>query len=133
MRTKLALSCIVAIAGLFIAPSLRAQTTTTLFGTITDRSGAVFPNAQVTATNVRTNQSRTAVTNSEGQYRIEFLPIGEYTVAMSATGFKKLVQKGVVLEVNVTTRVDATLDVGTLTEEISIAGAAPLVNTADAQ
>jgi Carboxypeptidase regulatory-like domain len=133
MRIKLALTCLAITISLLTAPSLRAQTTTTLYGTITDRSGGVLPDAQVTATNVSTNQARSMQTNSEGQYRFDFLPVGEYAVAITAKGFKKLVQKGVVLEVNVTARVDATLDVGTLTEEVSIAGAAPLVNTADAQ
>jgi hypothetical protein len=133
MRTKLALLCIFVSMALLTAPSLRAQTTTTLYGTISDRSGAMIPNAQVTATNARTNQARSTQTNSEGQYRLDFLSIGEYFVEMTAKGFKKFVQKGVVLEVSVTARVDATLDIGTLSEEIAITGTVPLVNTADAQ
>jgi hypothetical protein len=133
MQNKLALSCIALSISLFTAPSLRAQTTTTLYGTISDRSGAVIPGAQVTATNVGTNQARSAKTNAEGQYRFEFLPIGEYTVEMTAAGFKKFVQKGVLLEVNVAARVDSTLDVGTLSEEVEISGSAPVVNTANAQ
>jgi len=93
----------------------------------------VIPNAQVTATNVGTNQSRTAPTNAEGQYRLEFVPIGQYSVEMTATGFKKFVQKGIVLEVNVNARVDASLDIGTISEEISVTSAVPLVNTANVQ
>ncbi len=93
----------------------------------------MIPVAQVTATNVRTNQARSAQTNAGGQYRFEFLPIGEYSVEMTATGFKKFVQKGVLLDVNVAARVDSTLDVGTLAEEVEIVGAAPVVNTANAQ
>jgi hypothetical protein len=133
MQIRLTLYCTFASICFLAAPSLRAQTTTTLYGTVSDRSGAVIPNAQVTATNVRTNQARTAETNNAGQYRFDFLPIGEYSVEMTATGFKKFVQRGVVLEINVTARVDVTLDVGTLSEEIEITGAAPLVNTANAQ
>uniref|UniRef100_Q01UH0 TonB-dependent receptor n=1 Tax=Solibacter usitatus (strain Ellin6076) TaxID=234267 RepID=Q01UH0_SOLUE len=133
MQKKLVLSCIALSLSLFNAPTLRAQTTTSLYGTISDRSGAVIPAAQVTATHVGTNQARSAKTNAEGQYRFEFLPIGEYTVEMTATGFKKFVQKGVLLEVNVAARVDSTLDVGTLSEEVEISGSAPVVNTANAQ
>jgi hypothetical protein len=116
-----------------VVPFLRAQTTTSLFGTISDRSGAIIPGATVTVTNTRTNQVRTSQTNADGQYRLDFLPVGEYSLEMTATGFKKFVQKGVVLEVAVTSRVDATLDVGTLTEEVAVTASAPMVNTADAQ
>src|SRR5579872_171467 len=80
---------------------LCAQTTTTLYGSVTDKSAAVVPGAKVTATNIGTNQSRTAETNSEGQYRFDFLPIGSYTVEVSASGFKKFLQKNVTLDVNV--------------------------------
>src|SRR6185369_11611171 len=98
MQTKLTLSCIALSISLLAVSPISAQTTTTLYGTITDRSGGVIPVAQVTATNVRTNQARSAQTNAGGQYRFEFLPIGEYSVEMTATGFKKFVQKGVLLE-----------------------------------
>jgi hypothetical protein len=115
------------------APWLRAQTTTTLYGTVTDKTNAVVPGAQVTATNTGTNLVRTAETNAEGQYRIEFLPIGEYTVAVSTSGFKKSVSKNVILEINVSARVDAVLDVGTLSEQVEVTAATPQVNTYNAQ
>ena len=110
-----------------------AQTTTTLLGTVTDKSGAVVPNADVTATNTGTNLARTAKTNSQGEYRIDFLPIGDYNVEVSANGFKKSLQKGITLQVNVTARADAALDVGALTEEINVTGEAPTVNTSNAE
>ncbi|HUI56791.1 MAG TPA: carboxypeptidase regulatory-like domain-containing protein [Bryobacteraceae bacterium] len=117
---------------LLAAPFLRAQTTTTMFGTVTDKSGAVVPAAQVTATQLATNLSRTTQTNAVGEYRLEFLPIGEYKVAVSSPGFKKFEQTGIVLEVNVVARVDATLDVGTASEVVEVASDAPLVNTDNA-
>ena len=67
--------------------------------------------AQVTA-KIWGNLTRTVQTNSEGQFRLEFLPIGNYSMEVAAAGFKKFVQKGVTLEVNVTARVDAVLDLG---------------------
>jgi hypothetical protein len=112
---------------------LNAQTTTTLYGTVTDKSGASVPGAQVTATNVGTNQSRTAQTNAVGEYRFEFMPIGSYTVEITAQGFKKSVHKDLILEVNVATRADAAMDVGTITEEVDVVATAPLVNTNNAQ
>ena len=61
------------------------------------------------------------------------MPIGAYSVEVTATGFKKSVQKGITLEVNVNARVDASLDVGTMTEEVDVTASAPLVNTDNAQ
>ena len=133
MNSRKGFLCLAISAAFLAAPLLRGQTTTSLVGTVIDRSGAAVPGAQVTATNQGTNLSRNAQTNSQGEYRIDFLPVGEYAVGFSASGFKKTLQKGVVLEVNVTARVDATLDVGGLTESVEVTAAAPLVNTANAQ
>lgn len=115
------------------ASLVRAQTTTTLYGTVTDNSGAVVPGAQVTAANIGTNLTHTTQTNAEGLYRFDFMPIGSYSVEVAAKGFKKFLQKGIALDVNVMARVDASLDVGETTERIEITAAAPAVNTDDAQ
>jgi hypothetical protein len=118
---------------LLAAPLAYAQTTSTLFGTVTDKTGAVVAGAQVVASNTGTNQQRTVSTNAQGDYRIEFLPIGDYTVEISATGFKKFVQKNVGLGINVPTRVDGQLDIGTMTEAVEVTAAPPAVNTDNAQ
>jgi hypothetical protein len=104
-----------------------------LLGTVIDKTGARVPGADVIATNAGTNLSRATKTYTQGEYRIDFLPIGDYNVEISATGFKKSLQKDVTLEVNVTARVDATLDVGAVTEEINVSAEAPLVNTSNAE
>jgi hypothetical protein len=119
-------------SALFSAP-LWGQTTASLVGTVLDRTGAAVPNAAVSATNVGTNLTRTAVANSQGEYRIDLLPVGEYTVEVSASGFKKAVQNAVVLAVNVTARLDAVLDVGAVSDSVEVSASAPLVNTANAQ
>ncbi len=83
--------CLLAITLLLAgACVVSAQTTTTLYGTVTDKSGAIVPGAQVTATNVGTNQSRTAQTGTEGEYRFDFMPVGAYTVEVTATGFQEI-------------------------------------------
>ena len=133
MNRKVVVFLLVGLLSLCSVPLLNAQTTTTLYGTVSDKSGAVVPGAQVTATNVGTNQSRTAQTNPEGQYRFEFMPIGAYSLELTATGFKKFVQKGIALDVNVNARVDASLEVGTMTEEINVTASAASVNTDNAQ
>lgn len=104
-------------------------TTSTIVGTVTDKSDAAVPGAQVTATNTATNSVRTTSTNAQGEYRIEFLPVGNYSVSISASGFKKEVRSGVVLEVNVPARVDAALELGEVTQSVEVTGSAPLVNT----
>jgi hypothetical protein len=116
------------------AVALVAQiTTTTISGTISDLTGAAIPNAQVTASNVGTGLTRTATTNTQGEYRIDLLPVGDYQVEVSATGFKKSKQTGIVLEISRTSRVDAVLAIGSVNEEITITAEAPQVNTSNAQ
>lgn len=116
-----------------MACSLGAQiTTTTLTGTVTDSTGAAVPNAQVTATNTGTSLARTVATNSQGEYRVEFLPVGSYQVEVNAPGFKKFVHSGVVLQINETARVDALLQIGGTNETVTVTSEAPLVNTDNA-
>ena len=71
------------------AGPLQAQlSTATMFGTITDSSGAVIPNATVVITQTLTNFTRQTTTNAQGEYRAEFLPVGPYTVKVDAKGFQ---------------------------------------------
>jgi hypothetical protein len=115
------------------AASVAAQVTTvTISGNVNDTAGAVIPNAQVTAINTETNFSRSATTDSSGQYSIQFLPIGLYRIEVTATGFKKYVRSGIVLEVNRNARIDPALEAGAVTETVSITSDAPLVETSNA-
>ena len=134
MRRELLVLLVVFSLGLAATQCVEAQTTTTtMFGTVTDKSGATVAGAQVTTMNTDTNLSRTVQTNAEGQYRIEFLPVGNYALEVSATGFKKFIQKGIKLEVDQNVRVDARLDVGAVTETVDVISDMPLVNTSNAE
>lgn len=114
----------------FTAVSVTAQvTTTTLIGTVTDKTGAVVVGASVTATNTGTNLQRSVNTNGGGEYRIEFLPVGGYSLVVEAAGFKKFVHTGVILEIAETARLDAVMDVGSTGETVEVSAAAPIVNT----
>src|ERR1700687_2015180 len=108
---------------------LAQSTTTTLYGTVTESSGAVVPDAKVTVTSVDTNLSRSVPTNSSGEYRIEFLPVGNYSLEVSAPGFKQFLQKGIILQVGQTARLDARLALGSVSEVINVTTEVPLVNT----
>ncbi len=119
---------------LFGALALQAQiTTTTISGIVSDSSGGAIPNAQVTVSNIGTGATHTATTNVSGAYRIDLLPVGDYEVEVSASGFKKSKQTGISLEMNRAARVDAVLTVGSVNEEVSVTADAPLVNTSNAQ
>src|SRR5208337_5026808 len=108
-------------------------TTGTIFGTVTDKSGAVVVNAEVIATNTETGLKRNTSTNSTGYYRMEFLPVGPYAVEITAPGFSKLEQTGIVLVATQSTKVDATLNPGSVTESAKVTGTAPLINTSNAE
>ena len=95
-------------------------TTATIVGTVTDPGGAIVPNAQVTARNTDTGLSRTVSSNDEGNYRIEFLPVGKYSVEVTLTGFKKALVSDVALQINDTVRVDVALNVGQVSETVTI-------------
>lgn len=108
-----------------------AQTTSaTIIGTVSDSTGAPVTAASVTARNIETGLTRTVSTGEDGNYRLEFLPVGNYTVEVTPTsGFKKASQTGIVLQVGDVLRNDITLEVGAVTEEVTITDAPPEVNT----
>ena len=93
--------------------SVQAQiTTATLTGTVTDTTGAVIPNAQVTALNVDTNTQHSVQTNGDGAYRIEFLPVGSYKLEVTATGFKAYTRTGLELTVAQIAQADVMMQIG---------------------
>ena len=87
----------------------------TITGTVTDSSGAVVPNAKVTAKDTNTGAERSTTTSSEGDYTIPELPAAPYQVTAEAQGFRKLTQS-LQLPVQVTRRADFKLTVGAATE-----------------
>ncbi|MEW5974973.1 MAG: TonB-dependent receptor [Acidobacteriota bacterium] len=113
---------------LFTAQSVQAQTGT-ISGYVKDPSGAAMPGAGVTAVQVGQQITRKAQANSEGFYNFVAMLPGEYEITFEASGFQKLVRSGVILTVNENIRVDAVLQVGSVETEVTVQGAAPLVDT----
>jgi Carboxypeptidase regulatory-like domain len=101
----------------------------TLAGNIVDPDGAAVPGAAVTATAVSTNLSRTAVTDSEGQYVLSGLTPGVYRLSVELSGFRPLTPEGVRLATGETVRLDLKLEVGGLTEAVTVVGDAPLLRS----
>ncbi|ADV83498.1 TonB-dependent receptor domain-containing protein [Terriglobus saanensis] len=113
----------------FSALSAFAQlSTATVFGNITDTSGAAVPNATITLVQTDTNFTRAAISKGDGTYREEFLPLGPYKVTVAAPGFKTLERTGIVLSVMQNAELSLTLDVGTTTETVNVSADVPLVN-----
>jgi hypothetical protein len=101
-------------------------------GTATDQSGAVLPGVTVTVLNNQTGVIRTFVTNADGIYDTNSILPGTYTVTFSKTGFEKLVKNSIVLQVGLAT-VDGALQVGAITQEVTVSSDLPLLKTEDAQ
>jgi len=108
------------------------QITGTIVGTVKDQQGAVVNSATVKATNVDTGFSRSTPTNSLGEYRIDYLPVGNYTVEATAPSFERYVQKNVSLDVDQELTVEISLAVGAATQTVTVSTAPPEVNTSDA-
>ena len=100
-----------------------------IVGTLTDQTGAVVPKATVTVTNTSTGLSRQATTDTAGYYSIPNLLEGTYDLAITASGFKTYTQRGVNVPINAATRIDVTIQVGALAEEVSVEATSALLQT----
>ena len=116
---------------LFISIAAHAQvTTSTLVGLVRDASNAVIPGATVVATHEGTGVSREGVTDANGEFVFSALPAGPYTVKIELTGFKALENRGMQLGAGQTVRQTFALEVGAMAETVTVAGEAPLIETA---
>ncbi len=106
-----------------------AQTSSGIFGTITDSSGALVAGANVVATNVATGVKYNAVTNSDGLYRVEQLPPGSYTMEVTSTGFDTQELQSFQLLVDQRSQQNFTMVVGKSTESVSVSAASLLIET----
>lgn len=101
-------------------------------GTVTDASGAVIPGVAVSATNSETSESRSIETDSNGRYLIGNLSVGNYNVRVTASGFKDMVVQNVKVTTNGIAKVDLVLEVGSVSEVVSVAVDAAVINTENA-
>jgi hypothetical protein len=116
-----------------LVPAAAQRITGSIVGTVKDEQGALVTAATVKAANLDTGFSRSAATESDGGYHIQYLPVGRYNVEVEAPGFKKSVQQNVVLTVDQTQTVNVTLALGVQTQTITVTEAPSLVNTSDAE
>src|SRR5687768_15484385 len=126
------------IVAAFILTSLltpawaRAQATGQINGAVTDASGALLPGVTIEATNAATGAVRTAVRGTDGLYTIPLLPPGDYTVKATLQGFRVSQRDGVRVTVTETSRISFQLEVGQVSETITVTAEATLVETSNA-
>src|SRR5687767_10611093 len=113
-----------------VSVSVNAQVTTaTLVGLVRDNSAAVIPGASVTATHEGTGVAREALSDANGEFVLSALPNGPYTLRIELSGFKTISQRGIQLGAGQTQRQTFTLEVGAMSETVTVTGEAPLVQT----
>src|SRR5215510_2048139 len=115
---------------LCILPAAAQVTTATLYGVVQDPSSAVLPGASVTATSQGTGLTRSTVTDERGEFAIAALPAGAYTVKIELPGFKTYTNQALQLGSGQNVRQTFVLQVGQLSENITVAETVPLVETA---
>lgn len=105
------------------------STNATLSGIVQDSQGAVIPNVTIVATEIGTGQSHQATSSGGGNYTIPDLPIGDYKVTASASGFKTVVINSITLHVNQTAQLDLKLEVGGVADRVVVTANIPLLTT----
>jgi len=100
-----------------------------IVGTVTDQAGAMVPKAAITVRNTATGLSRQVNADEAGYYSITSLPEGTYDLSVTAPGFKVLTQKNLNVLINTVTRADLSLEVGALTESVTVEASAVLLQT----
>ena len=126
-----ALTAVVIAVVLALSTPVHAQTRATaadLVGLVTDATNAVLPGAVVTATNIETNQSRVAISQSDGRFSILALPPGTYQVSVDLPSFARAVREGVTLALGAQVDLAFSLQLAGTTEAITVTGEAPLVD-----
>src|SRR5262249_3172211 len=130
--TMLIALVILAVAGL--APRAFAQATDgNIVGTITDATQAVVPGAMVTATNKATGIVYKGMSNEVGDYRINNVPVGTYDVEVNGGGFAPKKLTNVLIELNRTSTVNITLQVSSVSADVVVQEAPPLLDSSTSQ
>ncbi|MBS1788582.1 MAG: TonB-dependent receptor [Acidobacteria bacterium] len=120
-----ALLCVALLPGKSLGQAVYGS----VFGTVTDQTGAAVAKAKVTITNTGTNVSETTETNVSGNYTVTRLIPGTYRIKVEAQGFKASVVDAVVVNVDTASKTDVALQTGAVSEEVTITAEAPLLKT----
>ena len=117
---------------LFAMQAVHAQiSTATVNGTIKDATGAIILDAEVSVRQQETNFSKTASSNASGEFTLPNLPVGNYQLDVTKSGFRSYKQTGILLQVSQTINIPIVLQVGVSSETVHVSSNAPLVETTD--
>src|SRR5437868_14522745 len=115
---------------LVCAVGLLAQTDRgTITGTVSDPAGAVVANAPIEVKNTQTGAAYQAATSDTGNYTLPQMPVGVYEITVTVAGFKKFIRQNVTVQALQTVRIDATFDVGSAAESVSVNAKTSLLKT----
>ena len=128
MRTIIVLCTAGLLAGSLYGQEYRG----TFSGSVTDEQGAAIPKAAIVATETRTGTKATAVTESTGEYTLPFLAPGEYEISAEASGFKRTLRQGLTLNAGEHPIVDFHLQLGAVSDSITVTAESPLVTASTA-
>ncbi|HEX6322494.1 MAG TPA: carboxypeptidase-like regulatory domain-containing protein, partial [Vicinamibacterales bacterium] len=99
-----------------------------IYGKVTDTTGAVIPGVTVTVTGTGLQRPRTAVTTATGAYQFPNIPIGTYMVAFELDGFKRATRRNVEVVAGFNAGIDQALEIGSMTEEMTVSAVSPVVD-----
>jgi hypothetical protein len=132
MKNRLFVGCLVAlclVAGFFVPKSSGQAVYGNILGTVTDSQGSAVVGAKVTVTSVTKGTADEATTNDSGNYTVSHLIPDSYNVRVEAQGFKAYEVKNVQVTADSSAKVDATMDVGSVTQSIEVTGEIPQLKT----
>ena len=122
--------CLAAAVGLVVSSSVAAQIGgSALTGIVVDQAGAAVPGAMLTITSAETNLRRTTLTSGDGTYVVPGLVPGSYSVRVELNGFRPLTREGILLATGETLRLDLRLELGAVTEAITVTAGAPVLRS----
>src|SRR5450756_1512621 len=120
------------LAVLCCIPAVGQEFRSTITGRVIDAQQAVVPGVTIVCTNVGTGAKYQTVAGADGVYTVPFLPPGPYTVAAEAASFKAYLRKGIQVSTNDRMQLDIALEVGQLTETVTVTSEAPMLQAASA-
>jgi hypothetical protein len=113
----------------FAGTAAAQQTTGSIQGRIMDAQGAAVPGVSVVGRNIATGFTRTEISDAEGIYRLNALPVGTYDITAELQGFNKFERKAITVNVAQTATIDITLNVAGVQEAVTVTGESPLIET----
>src|SRR5688500_16600396 len=121
--------CVALLLVALSAAGVSAQSTGSITGVVKDNSGGVIPGVTVVVKNDATGAAQEGVTDADGRFQVTALGAGSYSVTASLSGFKTAVQKAIRLAPGQPITVPLTLEVGSLTETVTVTSSSELINT----